>query len=341
MHLSVFSRLLTFLGVAAMAFPALVAATGGSRLQEAAGRAAACLARDYDGQAFRDPYLRYVYPEERLEGTASDPDLTYRRIDADIMLVLLAREGKVAAALRPSADRASRVLHGLPPLWAGKGFNNIRKDPRPEGIALDTFCIVGWLEADRAMAEAALGALDGDGWLPEGLYEGPETFRRDADEAWCLRLLASPAGGGLSDARRVLDRLLADLREARKADPAGRQSFYAAYHLGLLLEETTDLGSGIDAATLREELAETMEAWAAARPRGQEQASDLLEWANLVTSKLPRLESTGLKRRGVEILLRQQGEDGCWRVPGARPPEAGSSFLTLRALLALSAYRDP
>ncbi|HEU5182790.1 MAG TPA: hypothetical protein VFW45_18525 [Candidatus Polarisedimenticolia bacterium] len=340
MGLSIFSRFLTFLGAAALATPALGAAPAVSRLQEAGSKAAACLARDYDGRAFRDPYLRYVYPEEKLEGTASDPDLTYRRIDADIMLVLLAREGKIAAALRPAVDRASRALHELPPLWAGKGFNNLRKNPEPEGIALDTFCIVGWLEADRAMAQAAAQALDGDGWLPEGLYEGEESFRRDADEAWCLRLLASPAGIGLNDARRVLDRLLADLRDARK-DPAGRRSFYAAYHLSLLLEETMDLGSGIDAGALREELAEAMAAWAAARPRGREPASDLLEWANLVTAKLPRLESTGLRRRGVEILLRQQGEDGCWHLPGARPPEAGSSFLTLRALLALSAYRDP
>ena len=329
------------LALAALLLPTPAAAAPEPGLAEARTKAAACLARDYDGEAFRDPYLRYVYPEEGLEGTTSDPNLTYRRIDADIMLVLLEREGSVAAALRPAVERAARVLRELPTLWAGKGFDNIRRDPKPEGIALDTFCIVGWLESDRKMAEAAARALDGDGWLPEGLYEGEESFRRDADEAWCLRLLASPAGGGLGPGGRVLDRLLADLRSARKDDPAGRQVFYAAYHLGLLLEETMRLGSGIDAAALRDELTETMAAWAAARPRGGEPASDLLEWANLVTSKLPRPGASGLKRRGVEILLRHQAEDGCWRVPGARPPEAGSSFLTLRALLALSAYRDP
>jgi hypothetical protein len=191
------------------------------------------------------------------------------------------------------------------------------------------------------MAQTAAQALDGDGWLPEGLYDGEESFRRDADEAWCLRLLASSGVGGPGSARRVLDRLVSDFRAARREDPSTRRAFYAAYHLGLLLEDPQDPGEMPDPAGLRKELEQAMEAWAAARPHGGEPASDILEWANLAASKLPPPGPDGLRRRAVDILLRFQHEDGCWRVPGARPPEAGSSFLTLRALLALSSYRDP
>jgi len=320
--------------------PARARADDTPGLGEARTRASSCLAHDYDGAAFRDPYLRYVYPEEKIAGPPADPGLTYRRIDADIMLMLLERAGEVSPALRPAAARAASVLHELPSLWSGKGFSNVRRQPDPQGIALDTYCIVGWLEGDARMARSVAQALKGDGWLPAELYDGEERFRRDADEAWCLRLLASPAGGGIGSAKQVLERVVADFHEARRSDPAGRQLFYAAYHLALLLEDSPDLGSGVEVVALRHDLEEVMEAWAAARAPGDE-AADLLEWANLVSLKLPGLERSATRRRGVQILLAHQNGDGCWRVRGARPPEAGSSFLTLRALLALSSYRDP
>jgi len=348
--------------VAGIATGASLAGMKDAALGEARSKAAACLARDFDGRSFRDPYLAYIYPEEKLPGTASDPDLTYRRIDADIMLSLLQREGGAPAPLQGAVEQAGKVLRELPASWNGRGFSNVRREPRAGGIALDTFCIVGWLEQDRGMADAVARALDGDGWLPEGLYEGDERFRRDADEAWCVKLLASPAGSGMEPARRVLERLVDDFRRARSEDAAGRQTFYAAYHLGLLLEDwaprsTTpgyakegDVAGGapsrtpscaIQPADLRTRLLAALEGWAAARPAGKEEGADILEWANLATVRLEGLDRTGLPRRAVEMLLRSQREDGCWRVPGARPPEAGSSFLTLRALLALRGYREP
>ena len=317
------------------------AANSAAHLEEAKRRAAACLARDFDGRAFRDPYLTYVDPEEKLPSPTSAPGLTYRQVDADIMLVLLGRLGGVRASLRPAVDRAQRVLRELPPLWAGKGFSNVRRDPDPSGIALDTFCIVGWLQRDRSMARAVGMALDGDGWLPGELYDGEEEFRRTADEAWCLKLLASEAGEGIATAQPALERLISDFRNSAKEDPAGRQTFYAAYHLALLLEEAKDPGKGIDESeTLRAEVEKTMEAWASTRPVGEEKREEILEWVNLATA-LPGLERSGLRRRSLNVVLRQQGDDGCWRIPGARPPETGSSFATLRALLALSSYRGP
>jgi len=320
------------------------AALSDSALVEARNKAASCLARDFDGGAFRDPYLTYVYPDERLPtpaGPAVEPGFTYRAIDANIMLVLLKREGSIPPSLQPAVDRAGQVLGKLPRLWNGRGFSNVRRSPRTDGIALDTFCIVGWLESDRSMAQAAAQALDGDAWLPEELYDGEQRFRRDADECWCLRLLASLGNDGIGSARRVFDRVISDFRSSRREDPSGRQTFYAAYHLGLLLAESEDLGNAVDPAALRAEVEEALETWAAARPAGREQASDILEWANLATSKLPGLDRTGLRRRSLEVILRHQSADGCWRVSGAEPPQAGSSFLTLCALLALSSYREP
>ena len=46
------------------------AAIGDSALMDAKNQAASCLARDFDGRAFRDPYLTYVYPDERLPAPA-------------------------------------------------------------------------------------------------------------------------------------------------------------------------------------------------------------------------------------------------------------------------------
>jgi hypothetical protein len=306
------------------------------RVGEALARAAGCLERDRDGASFRDPYLTYVYPGEHLPSPPGAPPLTYRNVDAAAILVSIGHELGVSsdarAALAPMIGQAETALTGAVATWRGRGFSNVRVGARPGGIALDTYCTVGWLKRDAIMAEEAEAALHGDGWLPVALYDSGDEFRLIADESWCLRLIAATGRLG-QDARRVLERHAAVFRDHARERPGDIETFYEALHLGMVLAEPSLRRAR---QGLMGEVVAALQGWATADPR------DLLEWANLASADVLRIPSISagdhLRGDAARVVLDLQQDDGCWASPGAGPPRAGATFLTLRAVLALAQW---
>src|SRR5881628_1519577 len=217
-----------------------------ARVGEAISRGARCLVRDRDGPNFRDPYLAYVYPEEELPSPPGAPTLTYRNVDASAILVSIGRDlavsGDARVLLAPMIGQAETAIAGAVATWRGRGFSNVKEGARPGGIALDTYCAVGWLERDAIMAEEVAAALHGDGWLPEALYDAGDEFRILTDEAWCLRLMAATGRLG-PEALRVLERHAAVFRDHARKRPGDSGTFYEALHLGMVLAEIAP-GSG-------------------------------------------------------------------------------------------------
>ncbi len=130
-----------------------------------------------------------VYSDEQLDCPLADCRLTYRLLDAYINLAFLDRAGVPHGPARPQFERGRKVLDAIVPAWREAGPLQRHKDPVEGGVALDTYCIVGLLHQDRAMAKVAAGHLDGDDWLPGNHYDDSESFRKLADETWCVRLL--------------------------------------------------------------------------------------------------------------------------------------------------------
>ena len=324
-HLSIIAALILEINA-----PAVWPRANRAELNRVFEKGAACVARDHDGRRFRDPYLKYAYPEERLPsiaipGSPAPETPTYRMIDADMMLAMIADAVAPPESLIGPTKVARERLAAVVPLWLGRGLGNIRRGARVDGVALDTFCIVGWLAHDKEMARVVRDAIDGDGWLPVGFYDGEEAFRREADECWCLRTLAGFADDSATAAVRA--RIIGQFRSTAEADPGSLASFYRAFHLGLALGEdpSTD-------PALFDEITLALTRWAAAHPE-----DSLLEWVNLGSATFLRGESGRvLSRRAIRIVLERQAQDGCWRVPGMIPEDYGSTFLTLRALAALA-----
>ncbi|MBI3450246.1 MAG: hypothetical protein HY049_15195 [Acidobacteria bacterium] len=322
---------------------ALTAGTSGPEVDSetvarAFERGAACAAARHAGDGFRDRYLEYVYPGEDVPRPPGSSKLTYRAIDADTVLVLLARAGQLSEPLASMAGRADEALRGALPLWRGRGFTNVSRDPHASGVALDTFCFVSWLYRDEEGAREVAAAMDDGGWLPEHLYEGEERFRRSADEAWCVRLLQATGIEGTA-ARKPFDRLVAEFKRDAAAAPADRGTFYEGYHLGMLV--ALGAAGGPPDAALAGDIVGALRAWAAAHhPTGPAPPEDLFEWANLPTAEALRAGGgEALGDEAARVLLASQGSDGCWS-PSAKDHAApGSTFLTLRALLALAPYR--
>jgi hypothetical protein len=310
------------------------------------------MARQIEGGRFRDPYLRYVYPDERLPGAPGGEPLTYRQVDGYVILALIGRAGDAPEPLVGDVIRAETALRAAARAWRGAGFSNTIRAPRADGVALDTFCMVGWLLGDPTMAREAAGVIEGDRWLPPGWYEEGEAFRALADESWCVRFLTSgPVASEARElpraARPVLERLASEFRSRAVEAPAATGTFYEALHVGMVLAEAGSaapariVGSAGGAGPpLAEVVLAVLRRWAGDHAGPSE--PDVLEWANLAASEILRASGEAgrpLREQAISVLLDRQEDDGCWAIPGAKPPDTASGFATLRALLALQAYR--
>jgi len=316
------------------------AAPKDAALERAFDRGVSCLASDLEEGRFRDPYLSFVYPGEALPAPPGRRPLTYRQVDTATILALIGRTGPAPEPLASIMRVAQTDLAAVAPVWRGRGFSNTARAPRPDGIALDTYCIVGWLNGDSEMATEAAAAIDGDHWLLPKWYDDAESYRAPADEAWCLRLLASTSRFD-DPASRVMDRIVSEWRSHRREDPGGTAAYYEAWHLEMVVSELLDRASPPDArwTRLSDEIADGLRVWAEAHAAmgaaGDARRADLLEWINLVTAE--RI-APGLRLQAAEVLLATQEGDGCWRIPGGRHPNSATSFTTLRGLLALRRY---
>jgi len=289
------------------------------------------LAHSWQGDAYDDEYLQFVYPDERLDCPLADCRLTYRLLDAYINLAFLDRAGVPHGPARPQFERGRAVLDAIVPVWRERGLYNVTKDPVAGGVALDTYCIVGLLRQDRAMAEVAAGHLDGDDWLPGNHYEDSQCFRKLADETWCVRLLRFASRPGRRQVPRLARISLGRGRELLEQERPVEFRVNVALHLAYLLNDLNDRSLRDDRDSIQKLLL------AAAEEPDVE--NDLLTQANILEAlaSSPGVPEPAL-RPLAERLLRHQEEDGGWH---SRVGETNSDlrvFTTMRALLALTKY---
>jgi len=312
--------------VAAGASPCLSAP-----VEEAIDRGMAFLAASWKGDAYDDSYLEYVYTGERLECPLPDCRLTYRLLDAYSNLAFLDRAGVEPGAATEQFARGREVLHALVPVWRGAGLYNVQRDAVDDGIALDTYCIIGLLGRDREMADVVAAHLDGDDWLPAEHYGNAQSFRKLADESWCVRLLRFASRPGRRQVPHLLQVSLQRGRDLLGQERPVEFRVNVALHLLYLLNDLRDKSLRAERRSLHELLLA-----ASADPEMQQ---DLLTQANI----LEALAASGDVPRGAlqplaDRLLRHQEADGGWH---SRVGEAGTGlrvFTTMRALLALVEY---
>jgi len=316
---------------AAAVAPASACAPSSPALDAAIDRGLRFLANSWHGDRFDDAYLAYVYPGERLVCPLPHCKVTYRLLDAYFDLRWLKGVLGTLGPAEPAALRATEVTRALVEPWRQSGPYNVRRDPVPDGIGLDTYCILGLVERDRGMAEVVARHRDRTGWIPEGHYRISEGFRALADETWCLRLLAVTG-----TASHQIPRLAAEAVERGRAEvesaPSSEVAANLAYHLVGLLADVD-----------REELAPAA-AWFAARlaaaTRDPALAGDRLTRANLLDALAAvRWDARADLDELAADLLASQEADGGWYSRRGESGTALRTFTTLRALLALARYR--
>lgn len=289
--------------------------------------------RTPDG-AYKDQYLQYVYPGEELSCPLADCNLTYRTLDAYFNLRFIQQRFWEFGPLAADVARADTIMQSLLPVWRAGRLYNIQQPKMidPDGFALDTYCILGYLYADESMARVAKDSLLGWEWLPDGFYNGPSAFRTIADESWCTRLLIV-AG---ADANLVRFLALKGVRETAElarngATPVGESMAY--YHTLLALH---DLNDPRDQDTIRDyhrqlaRLAKHDALW-----------NDTITLANI----LDALATTNSTQEGdmatfAAEILKRQAPSGAWYAALGDTRDHGQVFATFRSVLALHAYRQ-
>jgi len=315
-------------------------------VESSAEKGLACVARLYDGNAFRDDYLRYEYPGEAIESPLAGYRLTYRMLDAYFIVEMIRQAGVQQGGAGLLFERADAVTAALVPRWRRQGIYNLRRNPASGGIALDTYAILAVLRRDQEMGRVVEAGLDGDGWLAANFYGGGEAFRRLADESWAARavFVADPPIG-LEVLRGICGRVLEALDHERDATARANLVIHA-------LEGLKDLPrSAFEAARQHgpplEEMLRALRQEALRLLRAEEIRSDTLTFANLVGAlvlwhdpRAPATDSDEPFSPEIQELIRRQEADGCWSVSLGSADSSGRVFATLRVVLALGRY-DP
>jgi hypothetical protein len=297
----------------------------------AVDRGLAFLARSWQGDAYDDEYLRFVYPDEKLDCPLPDCRLTYRLLDAYINLAFLDRAAVPHGPAQAQFSRGREVLEAIVPEWRERGLYNVKRDPVAGGVALDTYCIVGLLSEDRAMAGVAAAHLDGDDWLPDNHYDDLQSFRKLADETWCVRLLQFASRPGRRQVPRLARAALDRGRELLAQDRPLEFRVNVALHLLYLLNDLDDRSLRGDRDPLEKLLL------AAAEDPGIQ--NDLLSQANILEALASGKDVPEPALRPLaERLLSHQEDDGGWHSMVGETGTGLRVFTTMRALLALTGY---
>ncbi|MFH1171866.1 MAG: hypothetical protein V1778_05015 [bacterium] len=288
------------------------------------------LATAYSPYHYADPYLEYVYPGEMLTCPLKDCHITYRVLDAFFDVLFLKQENSSASLLGRQLQDASATLNALLPEWRTANLSNTILGAEKEGVALDTACILGYVERDVALADHVATFLTPDGnWLNDDLY-ADDLWRNIADETWCIRLfavthqLAGHVPNLVETKIRETTTFLADNHQTN--DQIG-----VLYHMILLLADVNDprYQSTLDAYV-------TQLATISQQSEVHEQTMTL---ANILEALIRGgYDDHTLLERIATILQNRQQANGSWF--SSTTQESFPVFTTFRVTLALTSYNQ-
>lgn len=286
-------------------------------------RGLAYLNSAYAKYSYDDPYLQYVYPGEDLHCDLEDCTITYRLLDGYFAALLLYREHNNPPGLARQVHDAENVFQSILPEWRVAPIANVVTNPKGDGIALDTMCLVGFLTRDRALADHVLASRDEESnWIAESHYRGTP-WRNIADETWCLRMLIA-VGVERTATQTLIERQTEKARAFLAEGNSVADRTTVLVHMLEVFADARDERFAAAQTAFWEEL-KTLSHDASI-------TDDTLLQANILLA-LVRTGDKGTETRRIAGRLRSlQGSDGAWR---RRIGEPLAVLTTARVLTAL------
>jgi len=283
------------------------------------------------GFSYNDEYLKYVYPGEALECPLNNCKITYRKLDAYFNLKFIKNEFQDYSLIKQDVEEADRILTSLIPIWRNKKLYNIVNETMKDssGLALDTYCILGYLYNDKEMSTLVLNSLENDNWLPSSFYEGDQDFRTIADESWCVRLVAKSNNKELI--RDVKDKLVKDTYTFINEDHDKITKVNAAIHTLTMLNEFNENDKEIN----------FFKDYIATSISDKQTWQDTTTLANIldVLVQSNYLNKAIINKLTRELINRQE-KDGRWLISKGYNENFGQVFTTFRVIAALNKYQQ-
>ncbi len=278
----------------------------------------------YNDGLYDDQYLLYIYPGEALECPLENCNLTYRLMDAYFNDIFIKEEVTNHDIMKKQVDDADKVLRSIIPIWEKEKIYNTIKGEK-DGLALDTYCILGFIYNNSKMASTVKESATGDNWITDDYYKGLDDWRNIADESWCVRFLIKtgyPAEG-------FIKKEIKDTYVFLQGEHYDMSKVVAAMHTLYVLNDANLLNE--DFFFFQDYIAEKSSLF----------EDDMLYQANV----LEALSKTGYKDKEVlekiaARLKEGQADDGAWYLYKYTKEKNGQVFTTFRAILALNAYEN-
>ena len=279
--------------------------------------------------SYKDTYLEYVYPSEKLECPPQNCTLTYRKLDAFFNLIFIKNEFNEYKPLESSVNEANNILESLLPLWREEKLYNIINDSmqKPNGLALDTYCILGYLYNDKQMAVLVQNSLYLNKWLPDNFYGGDQDFRTIADESWCVRLIQKHYKEKI---RFVKEKLVQDTYNYLKENHIKITKVNAAIHTLTMLVEFNEPSK--DIKYFQDYIANSI--------NDKETWQDTTTLANILDVLiLSNYQNKAKIDKIAQELITRQENNGSWLLSKNAPKNFGQVFTTFRVIIALNKYQ--
>ncbi|USN53467.1 MAG: hypothetical protein H6760_04910 [Candidatus Nomurabacteria bacterium] len=327
--------ILTF-GIVALAWyvgdPVQSVGAEDKQTKEAISRGLDFLAQSHHPYTFDDAYLQYLYPDENLSCPLPNCQLSYRLLDAYFAVAMLRDRlsAKEKQSIQDVLEEQEAVFEILLPTWRTAPIEGTLRSEAAssESVALDTYCLLGYLTKDKAMAEHALEYLSPSGeWFAADHFTSDQ-WRNIADETWCIRLLAVTETYPEQFANMVETKTI-EVRGFLQSQKPVAEKIAAVYHVLLMIQEPGITQSAEQIPVLQET--------AAALIASASTQLDAVTMANSLEMLTLSHFSTDSYVSGLrEGLLRSQSTDGAWRYGD---DNQYAVFATLRSLLGLTSDR--
>ena len=186
----------------------------------------------YKNGAYEDQYLKYIYPEENIVCPKCEHKITYRILDGYFNVKFVSQLNRLNLTEEQTED-ANNVLQELQNEWKNAPLYNTLAENK-NGVAADTFCILGFIYKDSAFANNVLKHIK-NGNLIDDNYYVQDKWRNIADETWCLRLLIATNPQNEVIRPMVLAKIKETDEYVKNNDEYG--NFSVLYHMIYLLKE--------------------------------------------------------------------------------------------------------
>lgn len=294
----------------------------------------AYLSENYGDYSYNDRYLTFVYSGESLGCPIDDEcNITYRLLDAYFDVYFLEEVADISR-IPEQAEDAHVIVEAIAKSWEDEKISNAATSDG-EGVALDTYCIVGYITENKVMSQNMQGYLEGNSWMPNDYYQ-QDVWRNIADESWCARLMIKT--GAKQDAVKAVIYKLVDETQGFKLDETitDTDKLSMIYHMLYLVKEYEDF-YGDD--TFHNEVVAY---------------SDFLNYFtaknigvnNLMNSNLldamvyAEYDNPAALRVIAGKVLEAQRPEGHWRMTKESGDDFVQVFTTFRALIALNQYKQ-